>query len=156
MISIVMMSYLGHYPGARSNPIQKFNQAILVADKSGIRFAISNECFELWYLLHFCLVTDEQTRKEYKPRLQKHLDTHKIPIKYDKQGLYQELKHLVPTAIKNAKTLLREIHVEPKETTFRKRYPGLDFAKTKPFTSVHDLVETLNKELEKIGSEREA
>ena len=28
MISIVMMSYLGHYPGARSNPIQKFNQAV--------------------------------------------------------------------------------------------------------------------------------
>lgn len=28
MISIVMMSYLGHYPGARSNPIPKFNRAV--------------------------------------------------------------------------------------------------------------------------------
>lgn len=28
MVSIVMMSYLGHYPGARSNPILKFNRAV--------------------------------------------------------------------------------------------------------------------------------
>jgi hypothetical protein len=67
--------------------------------------------------------------------------------------LYNELKHLLPSAIKNAKTLLNShnIRVALQEKKFRQRYLELDFANTKPFTSVHDLVETLNEELKKTG-----
>lgn len=66
MISIVMMSYLGDYPGARSNPIEKFNRAVQ---------SVVDQTFEEWELI---IVSDgcELTNQEYlknwahEPRIQ--------------------------------------------------------------------------------------
>ena len=44
----------------------KFNGAIIKAEKNGICCAWSNEAFELWYLYHFVNRTTGMHREEYK------------------------------------------------------------------------------------------
>ena len=55
MISIVMMSYLGEYPGSRSNPIPKFNRAVQ---------SVVDQSVDHWELI---IVSDgcELTNQEY-------------------------------------------------------------------------------------------
>lgn len=133
-----------------SSPEDKINSAITKADENSIRLAVSNECFELWYLLHFDYVNDGRTRIQYTDALKKKIN----PIKYKKQSLYETLNPKIEISIKNAKKLVSDEHniqMKTKETSFLKRYPGIDFANTKPFTSVHDLVEVLQKEQNKLG-----
>lgn len=43
-------------PGSRAN----FEEAFKVGESAGVSIAYSNECFELWLLLHFTDVSDEQ------------------------------------------------------------------------------------------------
>lgn len=43
-------------PGNRAN----FEEAFKVGESSGVSIAYSNECFELWLLLHFTDISDEQ------------------------------------------------------------------------------------------------
>ena len=59
MISIVMMSYLGHYPGARSNPIPKFNQAVQsVVDQTDMDW-------ELIIVSDGCELTNQEYEKNW-------------------------------------------------------------------------------------------
>ncbi len=136
-------------------PKDKLNDAITKAESAGIRIAASNECFELWYLLHFDFVSDQQTRKEYGTRLKAYLKP--MGIEYNKQSLYQCLLDKLPIAIKNAKKLVEHHSLSKTNNTHTllKCYPNLKFADTKPFTTVQDLVEDLITELNKIGPPRE-
>lgn len=132
-----------------SFPKQNINSAIANAKKNQIRLAISNECFELWYLLHFDFVNDGRSRKDYIESLNEKLK----PVKYKKQSLYPILKDKVDVAIHNAKNLTSQHGITVKESclTLLERYPGLNFCDAKPFTSVHDLVSELLSETKKIG-----
>lgn len=75
-----------------------WNQSIDLARRKKIRLAISNPCFELWYLLHYQDQTASLHRDEAHRLLKKHLP------RYNKsQALYQkELKEATDRAIQRA------------------------------------------------------
>ena len=82
----------------------KFNQAIEKAESEGISVAYSNECFELWFILHFILLDSALTRKDYNKKL-----TELLGQKYDKSSnIYDLIKNKENTAISHAKQLEKQ------------------------------------------------
>ena len=107
----------------------KFNTAIQQAETYGFKIAYSNECFELWYLLHFEYITSALTREQYNKKLTKLL---KEEYKKNSMDMYDVLLPKQKQAIRNAKKLL-------------KNFSNNSFAEYNPSTTVYLLVEELNK-----------
>jgi len=107
---------------------QNFNEAFALAKRNGIKVAYANQCFELWYWLHFDLQQTSVPRSEYGRKLSERLGR-----RYSKSDLtlYDELLAYQANAIRNAKKLL----------SF---YGTCNPEKDDPSTSVHVLVEYLN------------
>jgi hypothetical protein len=84
---------------------KKFLKYIKKAKEEKINLAWSNECFELWFLIHFILPTTEISKNDYGKKLKIHLK------KLDKKGYFKNqkgmFKRLLPLqviAIKMAKS----------------------------------------------------
>jgi hypothetical protein len=118
-----------------SFPLANFDRAFQLARSNGIHIAWANEAFELWYLLHFHYHDTGISRTEYSSRLEKL--TGEPYNKADKQ-VYGKLRARMQMALKNARRLeqhwaeLNEPHPE----------------RQNPSTSVHKLVDFLNRFLE--------
>ncbi len=108
---------------------QDFNNAIKNANSEGFGVAYSNEAFELWYILHFEFLNTGIPRSDYLDKL-----TYLSGQKYKKNSetIYDELIDKQATAIKNATNLL-------------KLYKPCNPPKDNPSTTVHLLVQELNK-----------
>jgi hypothetical protein len=91
--------------------------------------AFSNQAFELWYLLHFDYHHVALTRPDYSVRLSQRLGRRYVK---NSVGMYLFLFDRQPTAITNARRLM-EI------------YDPWRPAHDDPSTTVHELVEELNK-----------
>lgn len=111
-----------------STPDQ-IHRAIDLATRLGFRVAFSNQSFELWYLLHFDYHNVALTRRDCCQRL-----SNLLGYKYAKNSsiLYQELLQRQELAIRNAQRLMNE-------------YDPWRPAHHDPSTTVHELVEELNK-----------
>jgi len=111
------------------NSDEVFNEARQIATTNNIEVAYSNEAFELWYLLHFNYYDSAMSRRQYQEKL-----TELLGYKYEKnsENMYQELEDKQPNAIRNAERLLGS-------------YSPSNPAKDNPSTTVHLLVEELNK-----------
>jgi hypothetical protein len=110
-------------------PLEKFNNAIKKAENQGFKVAYSNEAFELWYVLHFEYLDTGISRNDYCDKLNNLL---KGGYEKNSEEIYDELIDKQTTAIKHAKTLL-------------KQYSPLNPGRDNPSTTVHLLVEELNK-----------
>ena len=112
-----------------SFPAENFNKAFTVAERNKIRIAYSNQCIELWFLLHYIFFDSAIDRKDYIVKLSELMGR-----KYEKNSdeMYALLKSKQSTAIKNAKKL-------------SKCYFPCNPEKDNPSTNVQDLVEALNK-----------
>lgn len=121
-------------------PAQDFNNAILKASSLNVpnslinyQIAWSNECIELWFLLHFCYYTVNNGRKDYIHKLNEYFAGTKIR-KYEKNDktVFNTLLSLgnPKNAIVNANKLL-SLHKD--------KMP----ASSVPCTTVHKLVESL-------------
>jgi hypothetical protein len=108
---------------------QEFNRARQIALNEHIRPAMTNEAFELWYLLHFNFHDAGISRKTYGDRLTVAL---KQEYRKNMPNAYELLLALQPDAIRNATTLLR-------------RYPWWNPEAHNPSTNVHLLVLRLNE-----------
>ena len=106
-----------------------FNDAIFKAQDIGLRVAYSNEAFELWYLLHFIYFDSSITRVDYIRKLNEHLD---IEYKKNSTEMYEILLPNQSVAINRAKRLFSN-------------YSETNPNKEEPSTTVHLLVEELNK-----------
>ncbi len=109
--------------------IEDFNNAIKNAKGEGFEVAYSNEAFELWYVLHFEFLHTGIPRSDYLRKL-----TSLFGQTYQKNSetIYDELFDKQAIAIKNAENLL-------------KQYAPHTPAKDNPSTTVHLLVQELNK-----------
>lgn len=112
-----------------SFPLKNYNEAIALAGKLGYDVAYSNEAFELWYLLHFHYYDSALSRDQYEEKLSRDL---KRKYKKNDRSMYDELLHLQPAAIKNARKLM---------STCPTKQPW----NRNPVTAVYKLVEHLNK-----------
>jgi hypothetical protein len=112
-----------------SFPPERFNQALALAQRAGIKVAYSNEAFELWYLLHFHFYSTAVPRADYMTKLDGLLGH---PYKKNSGTLYEELEDRQQIAIANARRLLA-------------LYEPCNPSQDNPSTTVHLLVEELLK-----------
>ncbi len=118
-----------------SFPAKSFNRAFHLAsgkDTENVEIIWSNECFEIWYLLHFELRTTGIDRKNLRKEISK---ATRLGKKYEKgdTSVFDLLKDKTDTAIKNAKTLLASYGDKLK--------PERD----NPSTNVHQLIIVLRE-----------
>ena len=111
-----------------NHDLQRFNKALSLAHKNGIKVAYSNEAFELWYLLHFNFVQHGESRTRYKKLLTKALGK---TYQKNSESMFDDLIALQRVAIVNASKLLK---------LYKKTNPASD----NPSTTVHLLVTSLN------------
>lgn len=101
---------------------QKFNEAIKKAEKNGIKLCWSNQCFEIWFLLHFEYCESIISRKNYDQKLQKYFKKECGGFSYQKNcDVFDELYVLQEKAIKNAEKLFKShpnLHDNPSTTVF--------------------------------------
>ena len=119
--------------------IDKENKKRIEENKPSIQIAYSNECFELWFLLHFSYCESAISRQQYMEKLnklfQQKLNYSKGYEKNNKDN-YSMLEQYQEAAIKNAENLM-------KKWTGNNR--PLNPGKDNPSTKVHELVKELRK-----------
>jgi hypothetical protein len=113
-----------------SFPAHNVDNAWQLARKNKLRTALSNEAFELWFVLHFDYITSAHTRQEYQDML-----TDRLGRRYEKNdlGIYMDLLQRQEQAIENAGKLM---------SLYSPRQPSRD----NPCTEVHELVMELNRQ----------
>ncbi|PIP27067.1 MAG: abortive phage infection protein [Candidatus Moranbacteria bacterium CG23_combo_of_CG06-09_8_20_14_all_39_10] len=110
-----------------------FDSAVEKAEKLGLKVAYSNECFELWFLLHFNFIDTAIGRKELIKKLDKEISkTNGQSYQKNSKNMYEIIKNMEKDAIKNAEKLLE---MYKKEHSYLKKDPS---------TTVHLLVNDLN------------
>lgn len=113
-----------------SFPNDNFDNAIQSAQASGFRVAFSNECFELWYVLHYRDMQAPLLRTDYFQMLSEYLGH---DYEKNSSNMYEILLPYQDSAIKRAEKLKEACRETP-----------LNHDKN-PLTLVVDLVTELNK-----------
>lgn len=129
---------------AEKNNQQNFNEAIRLAFENDIRFAISNDAFELWYLLHYEYYTSETHRSDLTKMLSR---KNRLGEQYKKncEDMYEKLKDRQSQAIKNAEKLWNSYDEGISGTDTIPELIGKH--NRNPSTTVHCLVKELNQYL---------
>jgi hypothetical protein len=115
-------------------PADRYDNAVVKAQEFGIEAGISNEAFELWYILHFQLLTNALKRQQYIGILSKILGFKYEKNKQNSEKVVELLfeKGNVRNAIQWAE-MLEQMHV------------GNTPSKSCPYTRVYILVKRLLK-----------
>jgi RloB-like protein len=109
-------------------PLKNFNRAFDLAKVyKEITACWSNECFELWYLLHFIYIDTAISRNDIAKKISDQLG--KTYNKAD-QSMYDFMKEKLDTALQNAQKLAFENELNGERTR-------------NPSTLIHELVEAL-------------
>jgi hypothetical protein len=106
----------------------KFKAAVKLAKNNEIHLAWSNECFELWYLLHFQTLQTGVSRNDYTTKLKTHFRRLGGKTYTKNCSVFDRILEKQPEAIKNAKQIFQANKVE-----------------NNPSTAVFKLVEEINK-----------
>lgn len=127
-----------------NNNQQNFNEAIRLAIEKKLNLAISNDAFELWFLLHYEYYESETHRSDLKEMLSSKT---RLGEKYEKncEDMYEKLKNKQANAIKNAKNLLSSYDIEPENLAHLTLKERTRIHNKNPSTTVYKLVEKLNE-----------
>lgn len=120
---------------------QNFNLAIMLAEKSQINCAWSNEAFELWYVLHFENRTTPMSRKDYEDKLTDLIrkagyQEGKNPFRYEKKE--KKMRQILKACGGNENMAIRFA-----ETQYN-TYTDTRYHTHNPCTTVFKLVRLLN------------
>ena len=120
-----------NYESAKNEQLKEFSKQ---AQEYGFNIALSNPCFELWYLLHFGYFTSKMPT--YKSVEQKLSNPAYLPS-YDKtKDYFNDLHERIEDAISNA-TKLKKYHEDLGVSNFTA-------VSANPYTDVWRLVEKIN------------
>ena len=117
-------------------PAGNIDQVIRLCDQTGgmetVYHAIwSNQCIELWYLLHFSYIQSDLHRTEYWPKLTGSLRAlGEEDYSKNRKDMFDVLRPFLDTAIQNAKKL-------------EERNKGRTASASTPGTMIHKLMETM-------------
>lgn len=117
----------------------QFNNAILMAEHHGYIPIWSNECFELWYILHFEYCISNNGREAYFSRLSNLLN-----IKYDKADDVFSLIHS-PEKLKNAMCFSKKLN----DASYSKKTASERVPCTQMFRVIDEINNRLNIDLTK-------
>ncbi|MFN3309754.1 MAG: RloB family protein [Anaerolineales bacterium] len=112
-------------------PEQDYLATLQKARKENIRVAYSNEAFEIWLILHFCYQDTAIPRNQYADILTRYLGSYRK----NQTDLYEKLLPYQAEAIRNAERLMNSY------------FPNHNPARDNPCTTVHLLVQELNRHL---------
>lgn len=115
-----------------------FDEAITIAKKEGLNVAWSNECFELWLLLHFQDLKSAVSRTDYYSKLSSHFKNKSINGGiYDKNitKIFDIMHPFVEIAIQRSDSLLKD----------HRQNNNFCPSKMNPATTVQGLVKDLIK-----------
>lgn len=115
---------------AKPNDKETFNEALALAQRNDINVAYSNDSFELWFLLHFQVVSGDMHRDIICEKLKAHLGSYEHG-----EDIFEQIETMYPDALRRAQQMLRAT-----ENT-----PPVD---ANPSTTVHLLTEKLLKNLD--------
>lgn len=91
----------------------------------------SNQCIELWFLLHFCYFQSDLHRSAYSEKLTRYMVSHGYgPYQKNRPDIFGALRPHMDDAVANAKRL-------------EQQNEGRQPASAAPGTQVHHLIETL-------------
>ena len=115
---------------------ENFKCTIEECRANNICVAFSNECYELWILLHFKNITSYKSRHDIKKDLNKIFkDKFGCEYKKSEQNIYQMINEYQDDAIKRAESLIKRLL---KEKDYIEPYDD------NPATTIHFLVQCLN------------
>lgn len=106
---------------------EQFRKALAKAQKNKIKIAWSNQCFELWLMLHFEQISTAISNKDYPKKLTALFKKIGVTYKKNSLGIFKELLSKQNAAIRRAK---KNFQNNPAQN---------------PSTSIFLLVEELNK-----------
>lgn len=134
-----------------NNNQQNFNEAIRLAMENQVNLAISNDAFELWYLLHYEYYESETHRSVINEMLSSKT---RLGEKYEKncEQMYEKLKDKQANAIKYARKLLSSYGVNPDNLDSLTLEEKTRIHNQNPSTTVYQLVEKLNEVIFKSDS----
>lgn len=114
---------------------QEADKAVAECRRLKYKPVVSNDCFELWFCLHFEYCCSHLHRKQLLDKVKE-----KIPAYKKGESVYKHLKEHTDNAIKNAKKLCGD----------QPGYPDkYQVSQCQPFTNAHELVLRLRKLAEK-------
>lgn len=121
-----------------------FNRAIIEAKNNQFYLAISNDAFELWYILHYEYYCSETHRSKFKTILS---DKNRLGTKYEKncEDMYQKLRALQEQAIINAKKLWERCEQDIPESR-NETDKLIKKHNINPSTTVYQLIERIKEE----------
>ncbi|MCL2398397.1 MAG: RloB family protein [Defluviitaleaceae bacterium] len=119
-------------PNAMDAKNKQLKKYVEDAKKHGFEIALSNPCFEFWFLLHFTYTA--ANLKDYNAVVNELVAY--LPDYQKNSDVYDKLSNRQTTAIDNAKKLRR--HYEEEQKT-----PNLWDVSVNPYTDVYRLVESL-------------
>lgn len=112
------------------DPTGQTNTAIVKCRKHGFKPIVSNECFEIWFRLHFDYINSPLPRSTLFTWMSKHFQPDYENNK--RIHIYAELKDKIADAIRNSKRLAAVYD------------DSVPFSRRNPYTNVYELVEALN------------
>ncbi|MCC5934682.1 MAG: RloB domain-containing protein [Balneolales bacterium] len=120
-----------------------FDNAISSGTAKGYEIAYSNDCFELWFYLHYQFTDQKHHRTFYYKELSK-----VFGLNYEKEGKSYEFCKNIYSILENDTNASQLNAIERAKTLFES-YQYLVYHKQNPTTKVYELVELLNENCRK-------
>lgn len=120
-----------------------FDNAIESGNAKGYKIAYSNDCFELWFYLHYNYIDQNKNRTFYYEYLSKIWNCN-----YEKDGKKYAFCQEIYYLLENDKNASQEKAIERAKTLFENQ-KELVYHLQNPITLVYELVEFLNKNCRK-------